>query len=379
MKKKRNIWRRITFILLSTILILTVVAYIYLQMPVFGQSPTGNRLERIKQSPHYREGKFQNDIPTPTFAEGYTFWNEARKSMFNQWPEQKPEGDIPSMKTDLKNLSIKDDVVIWFGHASCFIQINGKRILVDPIFNDHASPVPGSVKAFEGTTRYSSEDMPPIDYLLISHDHYDHLDYKTAVALKGKVRKVICGLGVGSHFERWGYYDQQIVEKDWREKEDVDSTFAIYVLPARHKSGRGLRQNNTLWVSFLIKTPNRSVFISGDGGYDKHFSEIGDEFGPIDLAIMECGQYDSAWRYVHLLPEESRKAAVNLKAKSMLPIHHSKFVLARHRWYEPLQKVTEENKYNDGMAVLTPMIGQPVIFGDSLQIRADWWKTISKE
>ncbi len=209
-------WKRAAIILTSIVLLLAASACVYLQMPVFGDAPSGNRLARIEQSPQYRDGKFQNDTPTPTFAEGHTFWNEVQKSLFTSWPEREPTGTVPSIKTELKKLPSNKDLVIWLAHASCFIQINGKRILVDPVFSTYASPISGSVKAFEGTTVYTPEEMPAIDYLLISHDHYDHLDYKTVTALKEKVGKVVCGLGVGAHFERWGYDDTQIVEKDWR-------------------------------------------------------------------------------------------------------------------------------------------------------------------
>jgi len=378
-KLKPSGWKRVAIITASIMFLLVTTACVYLQMPVFGRAPSGKRLARIQQSPHYRDGRFQNDTPTPTFAQGYTFWNELQKSLFTSWPEREPTGPVPAIKTDLQELSLNKDVVIWLAHASCFIQINGKRILVDPVFSSYASPVPGTVKAFEGTTIYTAEEMPAIDYLLISHDHYDHLDYKTVHALKEKVGKVVCGLGVGSHFERWGYDEAQIIEKDWRENVSVDSTLTIHVLPARHKSGRGLQQNNTLWASFLIKASTYSIYISGDGGYDTHFTEIGEEFGPIDLAIMECGQYDSAWRYVHLLPEEGMKAAVDLKAKAILPVHHAKFVLARHAWYEPLERITAAGIGPGMPRVITPTIGQPVELNEPLQLFSKWWKNGSKE
>jgi len=368
-------WRRAAIIVTTIVFVLVTSLYVYMQTPVFGDEPSGDRLARIKKSPHYKEGKFQNDTPTPTFPKGYTFWGEIRKSAFTSWPELEPGRALPSIITDLKNLPQNKDVAIWFGHASCFIQINGKRILIDPVFNTHASPVPGSIKAFEGTMLYTAEEMPRIDYLLISHDHYDHLDYETALALKEKVGKVVCGLGVGAHFERWGYDLNQIMERDWREEAGIDSALTIHVLPARHKSGRGLHQNNTLWASFLIRTSAYSIYISGDGGYGAHFAEIGEKYGPIDLAIMECGQYDSAWHYIHLLPEESMKAAIDLKAEAILPVHHSKFVLARHRWYEPLEKITAANKDKNAPLVVTPMIGQAVELGKPLPTFSKWWKT----
>lgn len=373
MKRLRRIAKRIMIVTLSIIVVLFVSACIYVQHPKFGKSPSGERLERIKKSPNYKNGKFQNATETPTFAEGHTFWGELRKSVFNKYPDRIPPQAIPSVKTDLINLPIDSAVLIWFGHSSCFIQVQGKRILIDPVFSAHASPVPGSVKAFEGTSLYSVADLPDIDYLLISHDHYDHLDYETALALKEKTKKVICGLGVGSHFEYWGYRSDQIIEKDWYEKEKIDSSFVIYTEPARHKSGRGFSQNNTLWLSFVLESPQLTIYISGDGGYDRHFAEIGEKFGSIDLAIMENGQYDDAWHYIHLLPEETLKAAQDLKAKRLLPVHHSRFVLARHPWYEPLAKITEPDTGNN-ISVITPMIGEMVNLNDPSQTFNEWWK-----
>jgi len=213
-------------VILSLVIVLAASACVYMQHPKFGHTPSTARLERIKQSPNYKDGKFQNATETPTFADGHTFWGELRKSIFNKYPHQSPEEIIPSAKTDLTNLPIDSAVVIWFGHSSCFIQVDGKRILVDPVFSKNASPIPGSVKAFEGTTTCSASDMPEIDYLLITRDHYDHLDYETVSALRVKAKKVICGLGVGAHFGHWGYSNKNIIEGDWNEKIIMDNSLA---------------------------------------------------------------------------------------------------------------------------------------------------------
>lgn len=364
---------------LSIAMVLFVSACVYMQHPKFGKAPSGMRLERIRKSPRYRDGKFHNDTETPTFAEGHTFWGELGKSLFNKYPDRTPHGDIPSVKTDFLNLPADSAVLVWLGHSSCFLQVAGKRILIDPVFSGNASPIPGSVAAFKGTNLYSASDFPDIDYLLISHDHYDHLDYESVLALKSKTKKVVCGLGVGSHFEHWGYHEDQILEKDWYENEAVDSAFTIYTEPARHKSGRGIRQNNTLWLSFVIKAPGITLFISGDGGYDKHFAETGKKFGTIDLAIMENGQYDSAWRYVHLLPEEVLKAAHDLNARRLLPVHHTRFMLARHSWYEPLEKITAPGGSHCSPCILTPMIGELVNLNSPQQTFPTWWRNVRSE
>ncbi|RZL17655.1 MAG: MBL fold metallo-hydrolase, partial [Pedobacter sp.] len=270
------------------------------------------------------------------------------------------------------HLPLDSNVLVWFGHSSYFMQIDGKRILVDPVFSGNASPVPETVKAFKGTDRYKVEDLPAIDYLIISHDHYDHVDYETLTKLKNKTKKVICGLGVGADFEAWGYPLANILEKDWDETVDLGNGFFIHTTPARHFSGRGFTRNNTLWMSYVFQSPTMKIFIGGDGGYDTHFAKIGKKFGPIDLAILEDGQYDVKWKYIHLLPEQVLKAAKDLNAKQLFPVHSSKFVLANHPWDEPLVKITELNKITK-IPLVTPMIGEFVYLKKPNQIFKPWW------
>ncbi|MBT1711568.1 MBL fold metallo-hydrolase [Fulvivirgaceae bacterium PWU5] len=362
----------LTFVFVTIVLLILTVS-IYLQHPVFGQSPSGALQDHIQHTSHYQDDKFQNITKTSTFTNGHTFWGSLRKALFDKNPDRTPGRPLPFVKTDLHHLPIDSTVVIWFGHSSCFIQVGKKRILVDPVFSTNASPVPGSVKAFAGTTAYTPVDIPAIDYILISHDHYDHLDYETMRALKDQTSHVICGLGVGAHLERWGYRPEQILEKDWHEREVLDTGFFIAAEPARHKSGRGLHQNNTLWLSFVIQSPRASLYISGDGGYDRHFAAIGETFGPFDLAIVENGQYDSAWQHIHLLPEETLQVAHDVKASMLLPVHHSRFALARHAWYEPLEHLTRIAATPGHPVVITPMIGQPVYL-HARQRFTRWWE-----
>jgi len=207
------------------------------------------------------------------------------------------------MKTDFKTLDKGKDVVVWLGHSSYFMQLGGKRILIDPVFSSSAAPVSFANKAFNGTNLYTAEDMPEIDYLLISHDHWDHLDYPTVIALKPKVKNVVCGLGVGSYFEDWGFEPILIHEADWFTVLEFEDGLIIHVLPSRHFSGRLFTRNKTLWTGFALVTPDRRVFYSGDGGYGPHFKQIGEMFNGFDLVIMENGQYDKNWPYIHMMPE----------------------------------------------------------------------------
>jgi len=334
--------------------------------------PDGDRLEMIKKSPNFKEDKFVNFNHTTQMTEGVSFTGAMYEYLFKKVKRKSPLNGIPSIKTDLKNLSGDRGVLVWFGHSSYFIQIDGKRILVDPVFSGSVSPVPGTNKSFKGTDIYTVDDLPEIDYLFISHDHYDHLDYKTMIEIKAKTKKVICGLGVGSHLEHWGYPAENIIEKDWNESIGLDNGFIVYTTPARHFSGRAFRSSKTLWISYVLQTPTIKIFIGGDSGYDTHYADIGNKFGPIDLAILDNGQYDEKWRYVHHLPDEALKAAKDLKAKRLFPVHNSKFDIANHAWSEPLVRITNLNK-TENIPLMTPMIGEMVNLKDDQQEFKQWW------
>ena len=362
-------------ILISTTALLSLVTIIFMQQPQFGQAASGERLERMKKSKHFRDGAFSNLSYTPSLTEGYSMTGVMYNFFFKKNPRQKPLKAIPSIKTDLKNLPADSNVVVWFGHSSYYMQVDGLKILVDPVFSGNASPIPGTTKAFEGTNTYGVNDLPEIDYLLISHDHYDHLDYSTIKELKGKVKNVICGLGVGVYFEQWGHQPEIISERDWNETITIGENIKIHTLTARHFSGRTFKRNTTLWLAYLIETPGQKIFIGGDGGYDTHFAEIGKRFGTIDLAILENGQYNLAWRAIHCLPEEVVQAAKDLNAKRVMPVHSGKFSLALHSWDEPLNEVSRLSKLNE-IPLVTPQIGEVVWMNDEEQVFGEWWRVV---
>lgn len=363
-------------IFLSAVALVAIASFSYMQHPKFGKAPSGKRLEMIKHSPNYKNGRFQNIHLTPYVTKGYSMLSIAYDFIFTKFPRTEPTDIIPSIKTDLKNLPITENVLVWFGHSSYFIQLNGKRFLIDPVFSGNASPIPNSNKSFKGTDIYSANDMPEIDYLLISHDHYDHLDYQTIIKLKPKIKHVVCGLGVGAHFEHWKLDSSQIIEKDWNEKVIIADNFKLHTTTARHFSGRGFTRNNTLWLSFVLETPNFKLYVGGDSGYDTHFAELGERFGAFDLAILENGQYNKAWHEIHLLPEEVLKATQDLKAKRLFPVHSSKFKLAFHPWDEPLKTVSELNEKKYHFPLVTPKIGEVVYLNNSNQVFSKWWKVL---
>ncbi|SEL03081.1 MBL fold metallo-hydrolase [Parapedobacter koreensis] len=376
MKRFLRILKRTMIILLCLIGILLISTCCFLRQPQFGALPKGARLESVKKSPNYKDGRFRNMVEKPTIAEGYSVWSEIYKTLFKDYPRLEPIDSLPSIKTNLKAIPPDSDVVVWFGHSSFFLQVDGVKILVDPVFSGNASPLPGGSKAYKGSDIYTVQDMPEIDYMLLSHDHYDHLDYETAKALQSKVKHVICGLGAGAHYERWGYEEQQILEKDWVDKVKVKPGFAIYTESTHHESGRGFKRGQSLWLSFFIESPAMNIYYSGDGGYSDRFIKIAEKFGNVDWAIMECGQYNKAWQSVHGLPEEVAIATTELKAKNLLPVHHSKFKLAKHPWDEPLGQISVLSQ-SKPYRLATPMIGEVIHLNDSTQIFEQWWKDIN--
>ncbi|WP_264524701.1 MBL fold metallo-hydrolase [Flavobacterium sp. N502536] len=363
--------------ILIVLLVLAITLYFFLQHPKFGKAPSGERLALIQKSPQYKNGKFENQNFTPELAEGYGYSKVLYDFFFKKVDRKIPSDFIPSVKTNLLTLAPEKDALVWFGHSSYFIQLEGKRFLIDPVFSGNASPIPGTTKAFKGTDIYTVDDLPEIDYLLITHDHYDHLDYDTILQLKPKTKKVICSLGVGSHFEFWGFPKENIIEKDWFEKVELDQNLTLYTTPSRHFSGRSFKRCNTLWSSFVLEARDFKMYLGGDSGYDTHFKEIGTQFGPFDLALIDNGQYNPAWKYIHNLPEDVIKAMQDLKAKRVFPVHSAKFSLALHSWDEPLKKVTELNDLSaNPIPLITPMIGELVDLKNGKQPFQQWWKGI---
>jgi L-ascorbate metabolism protein UlaG (beta-lactamase superfamily) len=345
-----------------------------MQQPQFGKTPSGERLERMKRSPNYKNGAFENLHHTPALTEGVSYYRVFKEFFFDKSKNVQPATVLPSQKIDLRKLNPAEDLIVWFGHSSYFMQIDSKRILVDPVLSGNASPLSFTTKSFKGADVYTVDELPDIDYLFISHDHYDHLDYKTVKALKNRVKKVITGLGVGAHLEHWGYDINSIMEKDWNEEIVLEEGFKVNTTPARHFSGRGFKRNGTLWMSFVLTTPSRKIYLGGDSGYDTHFAEIGNKYGPFDLVILENGQYGKNWKYIHMMPEEVVQAAIDLKAKKLFPVHWSKFALSVHSWDEPIRRVVAESKKRN-MPLLHPVIGEATRIDDSVQ-HASWWERL---
>lgn len=360
--------------LLALVIAVAIAAFAYLQQPKFGRAPQGERLARIERSPNFVDGAFRNRVPTEILTNDSSFLSVLIENTFGEKTGRlRPNAPIPTVKTDLKALDPARDLVIWLGHSSYYLQLGGRRILVDPVFSENAAPVPYANTAFSGTGIYRPEDMPAIDDLLISHDHWDHLDAPTLAALRPKIGRVICGLGVGATLERWGYAPGAIVEADWDDALELGPDATIHVLPSRHYSGRLMTKNKTLWVGFALEAHGRRVFLSGDSGYGPHFAEIGAKFGGFDLAILDSGQYDRRWANIHMFPEEAAHAAEDLRAAALLPGHIGKFAIANHAWDEPFARVAEASR-GKPYRLLTPEIGEPVDLAEPGQSFGAWWR-----
>ena len=347
--KKYRLW------LPLLVLLMTGLCFSLLCCASIGRNPSGDDLARMEKSPNYRDGKFHNQIPTPMFAEGTNFFKALFGGMFSSGKNLKPGVPLPATHAELKNLP--DNSLVWLGHSSWLFKIDNRTILVDPVIDAYAAPLPLFNRAFKGTTVFTPQDFPAIDYLLLTHDHWDHLEYPTLKELIPKIRTVVCPLGVGSHLEEWGFPPAKINEKDWYDSLDLGDGCVLHVIPARHFSGRLLARDKTLWAGYAIITPKAKIFISGDSGYGPHFKEAGAKFGGFDLVILENGQYDRRWPYVHMFPEETARAAEELGAAILMPCHNGRFAMASHAWDEPVKRLAEASK-DKSYELIVPEIGK---------------------
>lgn len=341
---------KILLIVVGIIVLVAAVVAGVLAHPAFGVYRHVSK-EKIQSSPHYYNGMFQNQEPTPQFTgnvplntpikgkrrDGGSFrmiW----RFLMDRDSVRIPKMPIEAVKTNLKALPTDEDWIVWFGHSSYLFCLDGKRFLVDPVLKPEF-PASLMLKPFAGTDIYRPEDLPEIDVLIVTHEHWDHMDYATLRDIRHKVKTVICPLGIADYLRYWKYCDEQIIEMDWSGKCQISNVQCqITCLPSRHFSNRLLgKRNQTLWASFMVEAGERKVYIGGDGGYDKRFKAISEQFGTIDLAFLENGQYNDNWRYIHTTPEGLEQAMLDLQAEQYFTVHHDKFALAMHPWQEPEQ------------------------------------------
>ncbi len=358
--------------IISTTILLAVCVFAYLQLPVFGAKPTGERLARIQASPHYQNGKFHNLTPTKTLTGDKNMLQATWDFLFHGNKNVRPSTPVPAIKTDLKQLPSDKNWYVWLGHSTYLMHIDGKRFLIDPVLTS-ITPLPFGGKPFLGTDIYQADDLPAIDYLIITHDHYDHLEYDTVKRIRERVGNVIAPLGVGAHLARWGYKSEQIIELDWQQQIELAQGFNLTALPSRHASGRALSPNNTLWASYMLQTPSETVYLGGDSGYDPYFKEIGKQFPHISLAILENGQYNEDWAEIHFLPDDLIAVIKDINPHTVVTVHHSKFELATHNWNEPLKRFSE-NAEREQIRYAIPKIGEVWDLTEKPTIKERWWE-----
>jgi L-ascorbate metabolism protein UlaG (beta-lactamase superfamily) len=339
----------------------------------FGENPKEQLLSDIGRSVHFREGSFQNLSPTSLMAGNSSMLKNIWKFM-NKPANTVPPSNMPSVRTNLTGLGEDNPVIVWFGHSSYYFVAGGKRILVDPVFSGNASPFSFGARSFPGANVYDPDDFPSIDLLILTHDHYDHLDYETILKLRGRVKQIVTSLGVSAHLRYWGFEPRTITELDWWQSTEIGDGMTVTATPARHFSGRSFVRNKTFWSSFVLNWGGLKIFIGGDSGYDQHFREIGEKLGPFDLALLECGQYNEQWPDIHMMPEMTVQAAIDLKAKAFMPVHWAKFALSLHAWDDPIKRVTASAAAR-GVPILTPMIGEPVALDQPYPVN-HWWDAI---
>lgn len=343
------------FITLLILFVLFVFGSWVLDLPVFGKHSMHERLERIKNLPNFAEGEIKNISHTPTKPDDVSYWKMIVKLIEGN-KNSSPKKSLPHVRPDLSTSN--ELKVTWFGHSSYLIQTDEKNILVDPVFSERTSPFQFlGTKRFDGTNFIQPEDFPSIDLMIITHDHYDHLDHSSILKFKAKTAHFLTSLGVGAHLEEWGIPANKITELAWGEHASPMLNFSFTATSARHFSGRGLKRNQTLWSSFVMQTKHNRIFIGGDSGYDTHFKEIGEKYGPFDLSILECGQYNTMWPFIHMLPEEVPQAAIDLKSTLLLAVHWGKFRLALHDWDEPIKRLIAKSD-ELGINLATPMLGE---------------------
>ena len=351
-------------------IVLCIVAFLFIA-PQFGSNPTSDQITHYKTFKNFKDGAFESLEKTPMMTGEISTWE-----FFMRQENRKPDADIIPKRINLTNfndLGSNKYKIAWLGHSAFMMNIDGKVILLDPMLGTHAAPVPlPSLKRFNNTLPINLDSLSIIDIVIISHDHYDHLDYSTIKKIRANVELFLVPLGVGNHLRRWNVAEEKIIELNWNENY-LTNELTITCLPSRHFSGRGpTNRNSTLWGSWSIRSSSVKIYFSGDSGYGKHFKQIGDEYGPFDISLIDCGQYNKAWKYSHMFPSEAILAAKDLKTEFFMPIHWGGFTLAMHQWDEPVEKsirLADEI----GLKYFTPLLGEVITEKSIKGPFNKWW------
>ncbi|NUP20214.1 MAG: MBL fold metallo-hydrolase [Streptomyces sp.] len=356
-----------------------------LRPEAFGVDPSGERMARIRRSPHFKDGIFQNPGGVARTRPSGSML-EFAKVFFDKdtRPRRSPKGTVPVHPTtyaDLAKPPAGGLRLTWMGHSSILAEIDGHRVLFDPVWGDRCSPFP-----FAGPKRLHPVPLPlaalgPVDVVVISHDHYDHLDMPTIKALAGTDTIFAVPLGVGAHLEHWGVSADRLRELDWHEATKVGG-LTLTATPARHFCGRGLRNTqHTLWASWVVASDEHRIYHSGDTGYFEGFKDIGADHGPFDATMIQVGAYSDFWPDIHMTPDEGVRAHLDLQGGdptvgALLPIHWATFNLAPHPWAEPGEWMMRAT-HKAGVTLAAPRCGEPFEPASLSQV-TPWWRDVAE-
>jgi len=340
-------------------------------LPALGRDP---RPDEVRHSPQYREGRFRNtDRPRTSAAEapsGATI----REFLFGG-ERRTPSAPVPlvgAVKPAADPVMPGGLHITWYGHASALVEIDGHRVLIDPIWSDRPSPVPMVGPRRLHPVPHQLSDVGRIDAVLISHDHYDHLDLPTVrTLLRDQAAPFVVPIGVGAHLRHWNVPESRIVELDWHEHVELGA-LRLTATPAQHFSGRTLARDTTLWTSWAIRVGERAVFYSGDTGYCAAFAEIGERYGPFDATLIQIGAYDAAWPDIHMTPEEGVSTHLDVRGEVLIPVHWGTFNLAMHSWSDPVDRAWRESKARE-ITLAVPRPGERIDVDDPPEVDG-WWQ-----
>jgi L-ascorbate metabolism protein UlaG (beta-lactamase superfamily) len=339
-----------------------------------GARPSGERAARVAASPQFDGRTFRNRLPSTVVPRG-SGGSILREVLFGR-ERRRPRSPVPVVtpsgwdRPDADGLS-----AVWFGHASTLLEIEGRRVLVDPMWSLRCSPV-----SWFGPKRLHPmplplAELPPVDAIVISHDHYDHLDMVTVRELtRTQSAPFLVPLGVGAHLQRWRVPEDRIVELDWNDRADV-AGLTVTMTEARHFSGRGFTRNETLWGSVVIAGRRRRVFYTGDTGYFPGFADLGAEHGPFDLTLIQIGAYSPYWPDIHMTPAEAIATHLDVRGGVLVPVHWATFNLALHAWSEPVDRIWTEAKEHD-VRLAIPRPGERVEVDTPAEVDG-WWQAIA--